>query len=99
MVETDSLKEIEHYAQALKAPAFENRQQDWRSRPAATDGVTRTISPRCCREKSRRGNRPARRPGSDLPDFRRENHWRSSTSTINRPSVEKWWRIREPGCS
>ncbi len=91
----DLLKDIEHYAQVMKRRAYGNRQRGLPSRPAATDGATRTTLPPCCREKSRGGNRPALRTGSDWPDFRHENRWRSETSTINRHSVEKWWHIWE----
>lgn len=41
------------------------------------------------RESSRTQNRIR------LAGFRRENHWRSPTSTINRHSVERWWHIWE----
>jgi hypothetical protein len=91
----DPLKDIEHYVQVMKAPriresaarlAEQARSDGWSHEDYLAAVLSREVT---ARESS------GLRTGSDWPDFRHQNHWRSSTSTINRHSVEKWWHIWE----
>lgn len=91
MVDTVSLKEIEHCAPALNAPRMRESAERLAER-ARTDGWSHEnyLAAVLSREVTGResfGSQTRIRSAT----FPTRNHWRSSTSTIDRPSVEKSW--------
>lgn len=100
MAAEDPIKQVEHYAHALKAPrirdaaarlAAQARESGWSHEEYLAAVLSREVS---ARESSGARSASDRRGGS-----RHVNRWRNSTSIINPPSTGKRSRIWAPACS